>query len=355
VDKHIRRRLTEFSHGAGCACKLGSDELAGVLRTLSELAPAHHADLLVGIEGSDDAGVFRLTPDLALVQTVDFFTPIVDEAFDWGRIAAANALSDVYAMGGRPLTALQIVAWPSGDLPIELLGDVLRGGSAVLEEAGCALAGGHTVDDPEPKYGLAVTGVVHPDHVITNGGGRPGDVLVLTKPIGTGLIATAIKRGVASSAQRDAAVASMATLNAGAARAMGRVGVRGATDVTGYGLLGHLGEMLRAGRVSAELELAAVPLLPGVRELAGAGVVAGGSRRNLATVSRFTDFGDLDEVDRIVLADAQTSGGLLAAVDPPLEKAFLQALAEEGAPGAVIGRLTARQFSEGPSGRVVVR
>jgi len=299
--------------------------------------------------------VFRLSDELALVQTVDFFTPIVDEARDWGRIAAANALSDVYAMGGRPITALQVVGWPRETLPIDLLGDVLEGGASILEEAECALAGGHTIDDPEPKYGLAVTGVVHPDDMITNGGALPGNVLVLTKPIGTGLIATAIKRRVASAEQREAAVAVMTTLNAGAARAMRRVGVTAATDVTGYGLLGHLGEIIRASKVSAEIEAAAVPLLPGVVELAAGGVVPGGTERNLASASRFTRFGELDPVMQTVLADAQTSGGLLVAVDAPLEKAFLQALVDEGVDGVAIGRVTARDFEGGPSGRVVIR
>ena len=319
------------------------------------MSPAQHPNLLVGIGGSDDAGVYRLSDELALVQTVDFFTPIVDDAHDWGRIAAANALSDVYAMGGVPITAVQVVGWPKDGLSLDILGDVLEGGSVVLAEADGALAGGHTIDDPEPKYGLAVTGTVHPDEVITNAGARPGNVLVLTKPIGTGLIATAIKRGVADAIQRDAAVATMASLNAGASRAMRRVGALAATDVTGYGLLGHLGEMIRASRVSAELDVAAVPLLPGVLELAADGVVPGGTDRNLKSARRFTDFGDLDDAMSIALADAQTSGGLLVAVDAPLEKAFHQALEDEAVAGVTVGRISERAFSDGPSGRVVLR
>lgn len=327
-----------------------------MLRRLHNLSPAQHPNLLVGIGSSDDAGVYRLTDDLAIVQTVDFFTPIVDEAFDWGRIGAANALSDIYAMGATPLTALQAVGWPRDTLPLDLLGDVLEGGAEVLAAASCTLIGGHTIDDPEPKYGLAITGVVHPDDLITNAGGRPGDVLVLTKPLGTGLIATAIKRSVASQEQRDAAVASMVELNAAAARAMRRVGVRAATDVSGFGLLGHLAEMLRAGGTSAEIDAGSVPLLPGVRELAAAGVVPGGTTRNLTTAERMTTFGeDLDDVDRVVLADAQTSGGLLMAVDAPLEKALLQALADEQVQGVTIGRLVARSFADGPSGRITVQ
>ncbi len=299
--------------------------------------------------------MYRLTDDLALVQTVDFFTPIVDEPYDWGRIAAANALSDVYAMGGTPATALQVVGWPRDGLSFDILGEVLEGGAAVLAEANCALAGGHTIDDPEPKYGLAVTGIVHPDDLVTNAGARPGDTLILTKPIGTGLIATAIKRGRAEPGARDAAVESMVALNAGASDAMRRVGVNAATDVTGYGLLGHLGEMVRASGVSAELDATAVPLLPDAVELATAGVVPGGTERNLASVRRFTHFDGIDDPMQIVLADAQTSGGLLLAVDAPLEKALLQALLEAGVDAASIGRITDRSFSDGPSGKITVR
>jgi len=317
-------------------------------------AVVRHDDLIVGIGGSDDAGVYRISDEVALVQTIDFFTPIVDEAYDWGRIAASNALSDVYAMGGAPLTALQLVGWPRDRLPFDLLADVLDGGAAILEEAHCTLVGGHSIDDNEPKYGLAVTGVVHPDDIITNEGARPGDALVLTKPIGTGLVATAIKRGVANREIRDAAVETMVRLNAAAARAMRRVGVSAATDVTGFGLLGHLGEMLRASGVSAEIEAAVVPLLPGARQFAIDNIVPGGTVRNLEAAARFTRFGDADEPIRLLLADAQTSGGLLLAVNGPLAKALLQALEEEGETGTVIGRVVARDFSDGPSGAITV-
>lgn len=321
---------------------------------MNNSAVVRHDDLIVGIGGSDDAGVYRISDEVALVQTIDFFTPIVDEAYDWGRIAASNALSDVYAMGGTPLTALQLVGWPRDRLPFDLLADVLDGGAAILEEAHCTLVGGHSIDDDEPKYGLAVTGVVHPDDIIANQGARPGDALVLTKPIGTGLIATAIKHAVVGREARDAAVESMARLNAAAARAMRRVGVSAATDVTGFGLLGHLGEMLRASGVSAQIEAAAVPLLPGARQLAVDNVVPGGTLRNLEAASRFTRFGDADESTRLLLADAQTSGGLLIAVDGPLAKALLQALEDEGETGVVIGRIVARDFSDGPSGAITV-
>jgi selenide,water dikinase len=277
---------------------------------------------------------------------VDFFTPIVDEAYDWGRIAAANALSDVYAMGARPLLALQLVGWPRERLPFDLLGEVLEGGAAVLEEAGCVLAGGHSIDDGEPKYGLAVTGIVHPDEIVTNTGGAPGDVLVLTKPIGTGLVATGIKRGVVPAAERDAAVEAMTHLNDGAARAVRAAGARAATDVTGFGLLGHLSEMLGGG-MGAEVDAGAIPVLPGARALAAGDVVPGGTKRNLEHAARFTDFGDLDPACRLLLADAQTSGGLLIAVPEDRVGALLDALGAEGTPAAaVVGRLLDRRAGE---------
>jgi len=298
--------------------------------------------------------VYRLSEDLALVQTVDFFTPIVDDARDWGRIAAANALSDVYAMGGVPLTALQLVAWPRDRLPLELLGDVVAGGGEILTEAGCLLVGGHSIDDAEPKYGFAVTGTVHPDDVMTNAAARPGDLLVLTKPIGTGIVATAVKRGDCPPEVRDAAVDAMTRLNAGAARAARRLGVRAATDVTGFGLLGHLAEMIAASGVSAHLDAAAVPLLPGVAALVASGAVPGGTRRNLAAVEPHNDLGAVPESMRLILADAQTSGGLLLAVDAPLGAALLEALSEEGVEGRVVGRVVARSFADGPRGRITV-
>lgn len=313
-----------------------------------------HDDLLVGIGGSDDAGVYRITDEIALVQTVDFFTPIVDEAFDWGRIAAANALSDVYAMGGTPLTALQLVGWPRDRLPFDLLGDVLEGGANVLEEARCTLVGGHSIDDTEPKYGLAVTGLVHPDEIVGNDGAAPGDVLVLTKPIGTGLITTGIKRGVVERSIRDEAVESMARLNVGAARAMRRVGVSAATDVTGFGLLGHLGEMVRGSDVSAEVEADAVPVLTGATQLAEDNVVPGGTQRNLAAVERFTRFGEMSLAGRLLLADAQTNGGLLLTIEAPLAAALLQALEDEGESGSVVGRIVERDFADGPSGVITI-
>jgi selenide,water dikinase len=328
--------------------------LAQVLRRLHNLPATRHPDLMVGVDASDDAGVLRVSDDLALVQTVDFFTPIVDEADDWGRIAAANALSDVYAMGATPATALQIVGWPRDDLPLALLGDVLEGAAEVLSAAGCTLVGGHSIDDKEPKYGLAVTGFVHPDDLVMNAAAAPGDSLVLTKAIGTGIVTTAIKQGAASQDERDEAVRSMIRLNAPAATAMRRVGVRAATDVTGFGLLGHLAEIVRVAGVSADVDAGAVPLLPGARRLAAAGFVPGGTKRNLAAVTPLTTFGTLDETNRTLLADAQTSGGMLIAVEAPLTAALVQALEDEGVTGRVVGRLTERSFSDGPSGQIRV-
>lgn len=328
--------------------------MAQVLRRLNNSPITRHENLLVGIGGADDAGVYRISDDVALVQTVDFFTPIVDEPYDWGRIAAANALSDVYAMGGAPLTALQMVSWPRDTLPFDMLEEVLAGGASVLEEASCTLVGGHSIDDPEPKYGLAVTGVVHPDDIVTNDTARPGDAILLTKPIGTGLIATGIKRGIVEPEVRDAAVAAMSQLNAAASKAMRRVGASAATDVTGFGLLGHLGELVRGSGVSAEIEFAAVPLLPMALELATNEVVPGGSIRNLEAAARMTQFGDLDRPRQILLADAQTNGGLLMTIEAPLARALIQAVEEEGAGATVIGRIVERDFADGPTGVIRV-
>ncbi len=284
-----------------------------MLRRLDNLTPISHPDLMVGLGERDDAGVYRLSDSVALVQTVDFFTPIVDEADDWGRIAAANALSDVYAMGGVPKTALQLVGWPRDTLPLELLGDVLEGAAEILEEAGVTIVGGHSIDDPEPKFGLAVTGLVHPDEVITSTGALPGDAIVLTKPIGTGVISTGIKRGVATSEVRDGAVAVMKRLNAAAAEAARAVGAHAVTDVTGFGLLGHLREMLDG--VGAVVEPARVPRLEGAEEFVADGVVPGGTKRNLDDAAGFADLAGVDEATATLLADAQTNGGLLIAVN----------------------------------------
>jgi selenide, water dikinase len=313
-----RPRLTELSHGAGCACKIGAAELRRLRAGLPTFAdPA----LLVGLDPADDAAVYKLSDELALVQTLDFFTPIVDEPRDFGRIAAANALSDVYAMGARPVLALNIVAFSLERLGGEVLGEILAGGAEVAAAAGVAIGGGHSIDDPEPKYGMAVSGVVHPDQLLTAAGARPGDEIYLTKPVGGGLITTAAKRGLAEPAWIEAAVEAMTTLNAEAAAAARTAGAHALTDVTGFGLLGHLHEICEASGLSAELDAAAVPALRGALELAASGrAEAGGSRRNAEDAERFTDWGgDVPPERRALLTDAMTSGGLLAAVPPGAE------------------------------------
>jgi selenide,water dikinase len=308
--------------------------------------------ILVDAATRDDAAVFQVAPDRALVATVDFFTPIVDDPYDFGRIAAANAFSDVYAMGAAPLFALNLVGWPRDTLPLELLGDVLRGGADVARAAGAFVLGGHSVDDPEPKYGMAVIGEIHPDRIVTTAGARPGDVLVLTKPIGTGILTTALKRDLLAAPALADAVRVMTTLNAGAARAMLAVGVHAATDVTGFGLLGHLHNMLRASEVAAEVTAADVPVLTGTREMLARGAIPGGTRRNLESVQEAVRFAAaIPEADRILLADAQTSGGLLIAVAAERADRLREALGREATPAAaVIGRITA-----GAAGTIFVR
>jgi len=300
--------------------------------------------ILVDASTRDDAAVYQLTPDRAIVATVDFFTPIVDDAYDFGRIAAANAFSDVYAMGGTPLLALNLVGWPRDKLPYELLGDVLRGGADIAKEAGAFVLGGHSVDDPEPKYGMVAIGEVHPHRIVTLARARAGDVLVLTKPIGTGVLTTALKRDLLAATDLAPAVKSMTTLNAGAARAMRATGggVHAATDVTGFGLLGHLHNMLAASGMSAELDAAAVPLLAKAAELAASGAVPGGTKRNREALAPHVTFNPaVAEPVRVLLFDAQTSGGLLIAVEADRVNTLLAALEREGTPAAArIGRIT---------------
>jgi selenide, water dikinase len=296
--------------------------------------------VLVGTGVPDDAGVFRLTDEIALVQTVDFFTPIVDDPVDFGRIAAANALSDVYAMGGVPLTALAVVCFPQDALPLSYLEAILRGGIEKAAEAGCAILGGHTIDDREPKYGLAVTGTVHPDRFWTAGGARPGDRLVLTKPLGTGIVATGIKKGIVETDLIALATRTMATLNRGAAdagRSLAEGAVHAVTDVTGFGLVGHLGEMARYSKVTARVHVRALPVLPGVMDLIGRDAVPGGTRRNLAHMEpRMRIDPDLTAAERLLAADAQTSGGLLFSVAPDQADALVRALTDRNTPAAAI-------------------
>lgn len=305
--------LTSLSHGAGCGCKLPAADLLPILR---ELPVTSDPRLLVGMASGDDAAVFQLRADLALVQTVDFFTPIVDDPFDFGRIAAANALSDVYAMGGRPLTALNLVAFPLERLGGAVLRRVLEGGLAVADEAGCAIVGGHSIDDPEPKYGLAVTGTVDPAKLLTNAGARRGDALVLSKPLGVGAITTARKRGAIGETDVAAAVETMVALNARAGEQAVAAGANAATDVTGFGLLGHLHGMARESGLAAEVRADDLPALRGALELLGDGTgVSGGARRNFAYAEGFTRFADtVDESRRRLACDPTTSGGLLVSL-----------------------------------------
>ncbi len=332
--------LTSLSHGAGCGCKLPA---AAIAPLLERLAPVADPNVLVGFGTSDDAGVYRVRDDLAIVQTVDFFTPIVDDPYDFGRIAAANALSDIYAMGATPLSALNLVAFSLSELGEDVLVEILRGAGAVTAEAGVAVIGGHSIEDAEPKYGLAVMGTVHPDAVITNAGGRSGDALVLTKPLGAGAVSTAIKRGLP--APLDEAVAVMSTLNRDAAAAAREAGAHAMTDVTGFGLLGHLRELAEASGLAAEVDAGAVPAIDGVTELLGDAeerAVAGGTRRNRDHAETFSSFAaSVPEARRWLVCDAMTSGGLLVAVDPQRAGQV---------PGAVIGRLL-----EGPAGTIAVR
>jgi selenide,water dikinase len=307
-------------------------------------------DVLVGQETGDDAAVYRLRPDLALVLTTDFFTPIVDDAYTFGAIAAANALSDIYAMGAQPLMAINLVAFPIKELGPQILADILRGGLDKVREAGIDILGGHSIDDQEPKYGLAVTGTVHPDRVRRNRGGRPGDRLVLTKPLGTGVITTAIKHQVAPPAAVTAAIEAMLRLNRDAADAMATVEVHAATDVTGFGLLGHLHYLARASGLAARVEAAAVPLLPDAQMLADAGEVPGGTRRNERFLSTRVSWpAQLPAAHQVLLCDAQTSGGLLIAVPETAVAALLAALSARRVAGAVVGELTT-----GDAGSIVV-
>ena len=305
------------------------------------------ARVILGADAADDAAVYRISDDKALVFTTDFFTPIVDDPYDFGRIAAANALSDVYAVGGAPFAALNIVCFPKDDLPAEILSEILRGGREKAEEAGVVILGGHTIDDPEPKYGLSVTGSIHPDRVVTNAGARPGDRLVLTKPLGTGIISTAIKRGSAQSDHVESAVDQMAALNRAAAEAMVDVGVNACTDVTGFGLLGHLLNIADASGVTIEIDYKSIPFLPGVRGYIDQGFVPGGTERNLEALRGSIEWpGNFADADKLALADAQTSGGLVIVVSEDRVSDLQSALkARNVAVRAEIGRIAPRRDS----------
>lgn len=314
---------------------MGPGDLSSALASLVTFPDPR---LIVGHETFDDAGVFRLSDELALVQTVDFFAPIVDDPYDFGQVAAANALSDVYAMGGEPLTALCIVGFPTGTIPLAILGEILRGGQDKVREAGAVIAGGHTITDEEVKFGLSVTGRVHPDRLLTNQGARPGDVLLLTKAIGTGLVATAVKRGQALAAHERAMVASMVRLNREAAAAAVALGGRCATDVTGFGLLGHASHVARASQVTLVVRPSAVPLLAGVAEALAAGARTGGAERNGAYLESLVDWNGVEEAVRATLVDPQTSGGLLVALPPERVDAYRARVPEAVVIGDVVPR-----------------
>jgi len=297
--------------------------------------------VLVGYGTADDAGVYQLRDDLAIVQTVDFFTPIVDDPYDFGRIAAANAISDVYAMGGTPISALNIAAFPE-DLDLSILEQILCGGASIALEAGVAILGGHTIRVDEPKYGMAVTGTIDPRRIVRNAGARPGDVLVLTKPLGTGVMATALKRDAIDEATMAHAIGWMTTLNKGAAEAMLAADAHAATDITGFGLLGHAGELARASEVQLVIDAEAVPVMPLVRDLIRDGCVSSGTKNNMKAHAEFTTFDpSIDEVTRVILSDAQTSGGLLISVAPDRLEGLLADLRAAGALDAVIGTVRA--------------
>ncbi len=332
-------RLTKYTHGLGCACKLRPQALEKIL---AQLPRPSDANVLVGAESSDDAAVYRLSNDIAVVQTVDFFTPIVDDAYHFGAIAAANSLSDIYAMGGKPLFALSVVGFPSNRLPMSVLQQILKGAADKAAEAGISIIGGHTVDDTEPKYGLAVTGIVDPAKIRKNNTARTGDRLILTKPIGTGIISTAIKRQLVDNDLRDRVIKIMSTLNAKAAETMTRHDVSACTDVTGFGLLGHLKEMTLGSKMNARINSAAVDFIPEAVGLASSGIVPGGTENNLEYVSPFVVWTPgIANVTKILLADAQTSGGLLIAVEKNQADAMLRELREIGiSEAAIIGEIT---------------
>lgn len=316
--------------------------MAQVLRLLPKQDPV--PELLVGHETSDDAGVYQLTDEIALIQTLDYFTPIVDDPYMFGQIAAANALSDVYAMGGEPKTVLNIVGYPIKKLGSEILAQILNGAAAKVKEAGAITVGGHSIDDQEPKFGLSVTGIVHPDKVWKNVGAIPGDVLVLTKPIGVGILTTGIKRGAVSAEQEEIVTATMASLNKTAAEALKKYHPHAVTDVTGFGLLGHGSEMARGSEVSLEIHHQKVPVLEGTYELARKGVVPGGSKSNLKWLENDIDFGTLLSEEQLVLCDAITSGGLLVSLSEDEAIQYVNDLQEKGLThSAIIGRVLTKK------------
>ncbi|HSG29131.1 MAG TPA: selenide, water dikinase SelD [Candidatus Krumholzibacterium sp.] len=340
-------KLTRFTHGLGCACKLRPQDLEKVLE---QLPSPTDENVLVGKEKSDDAAVYRLSDEIAVVQTVDFFTPIVDDPFTFGAIAAANSLSDLYAMGARPLFGLNIVGFPEKRLPLDVLRRILEGALSKADEAEISIIGGHTIEDPEPKYGLAVTGIVHPSRVLRNSGAGPGHSIILTKPLGTGIIATAMKRGSAPPPVAGKAIEVMSALNRTAAESMEGFTVSACTDVTGFGLMGHLLEMTRGSGMDAVVFMDKVPFIEGVRDLVSGGDVPGGTVNNMEFTGPYTDWDDgISTIDRTVLCDAQTSGGLLIALPEVEAVRLLDLLIGRGVRASIIGR-----FGGAGTGRIRV-
>jgi len=333
-------KLTRYTHGLGCACKIQPQHLEAVLEKLEPLADKN---VLVGTETADDATVYLINEETALVQTLDFFTPVVDDPYDFGAIAAANALSDIYAMGARPMFALNIVGFPEDTLPLEVLEHILKGAQDKAKEAGIAVLGGHTIEDPEPKYGMVVTGMVHPERILKNSGAKAGDALVLTKPLGTGIISTGIKRGMVEAALQQEVTRMMSTLNKTAAEAASDFDVHACTDVTGFGLLGHLKEMASGSRCNVSIKYSDIPWIREAKNLAAAGVVPGGTFNNLDFVKAQVDFGNLSRTNQLLLCDAQTSGGLLFAVPKHEAKPLVAKLREAGIHDAsIIGSFTGK-------------
>jgi len=348
MEKTEPIKLTSLTTKGGCGCKIGPADLAEVLRNLP-LAPPN-PNLLVGLDTSDDAGVYKLTDELAMVQTLDFFTPIVNDPYDFGQIAATNAISDIYAMGGTPITALNIVAFPIATLDKKILTEILRGSGDKLKEAGVTLVGGHSIDDQEPKFGLAVTGIVHPDKVRTNAGAKPGDKLLLTKPIGVGIYTTSLKNDLLSEDEIAYVTKVMTTLNKTTAETMAVYDVNAATDVTGFGLLGHASEMAKASDMGIRIFADQVPILPRTRALAEAGKVPGGTKNNFAHVAEVVTYPHaMDQTDRWILCDAVTSGGLLIALGADQADKLLKELQQKGVDARIIGNIT-----EDNKGRIIV-
>ncbi len=341
VESHEGIRLTRYTQGLGCACKLRPQLLEEILRSIP--AP-NDSNVMVGTETADDAAVYRITDDIAIVQTVDFFTPVVDDPYEFGQIAAANSLSDVYAMGAKPVFALSVVGFPSNRLPISVLNEILQGAHDKAAEAGVSIIGGHTIDDVEPKYGLAVTGTVHPNRVWLNSGAKPGNAVILGKPIGTGILSTALKRGVLSEENRKTLIEQMASLNDKAARILAEYDVHACTDVTGFGLLGHLHEMTQASGVEVEIESSAVPIMSGAREHAASGIIPGGTEANVRFLENKVSWtSGIGRTVKVLMCDAQTSGGLLAAVESDIaEEVSRRIQAETGMRASVIGRVVGK-------------